>query len=251
MELYYNAVAILTYRQKLSSHNDRTKPSFIRQELAATRIYAIASSGYGHDFPPLPILPYALSLSMSVQYQQLRWSKPGPRFQRAKSTLEACCSLLERLGKTWCSAEAMARLGRRALRQIENAAREHGRSARDSRPESPSPLNESPQSPASMALHVPVEAMRASKSSTANSLRQPAYAGVPPTITKAAPEATAAADLMPEDEGFHLGDVGTLDPGMFADIDTLFGDFMDLSLPTNFWDPIFCNDVQGENGGAL
>lgn len=25
----------------------------------------------------------------------------------------------------------------------------------------------------------------------------------------------------------------------FADIDTLFGEFLDLSLPTNFWDPIF------------
>jgi hypothetical protein len=25
----------------------------------------------------------------------------------------------------------------------------------------------------------------------------------------------------------------------FADIDNLFGEFLDLSLPTNFWDPIF------------
>ncbi|GMF80601.1 unnamed protein product [Aspergillus oryzae] len=25
----------------------------------------------------------------------------------------------------------------------------------------------------------------------------------------------------------------------FADIDVLFGDFLDLSLPTNFWDPVF------------
>jgi hypothetical protein len=35
-----------------------------------------------------------------------------------------------------------------------------------------------------------------------------------------------------------------LDSGMhgFADIDTLFGEFLDLSLPTNFWDPIFLED---------
>jgi hypothetical protein len=30
----------------------------------------------------------------------------------------------------------------------------------------------------------------------------------------------------------------------FADIDTLFGEFLDLSLPTNFWDPIF---AEGES----
>lgn len=28
----------------------------------------------------------------------------------------------------------------------------------------------------------------------------------------------------------------------FADIDTLFGEFLDISLPTNFWDPIFMED---------
>ena len=31
----------------------------------------------------------------------------------------------------------------------------------------------------------------------------------------------------------------------FADIDMLFGDFLDLSLPTNFWDPVFTTEDQG------
>lgn len=29
------------------------------------------------------------------------------------------------------------------------------------------------------------------------------------------------------------------EPNGFADIDMFFGDFLDLSLPTNFWDPVF------------
>jgi hypothetical protein len=33
----------------------------------------------------------------------------------------------------------------------------------------------------------------------------------------------------------------------FADIDMLFGEFLDLSLPTNFWDPIFMEE-QGQTG---
>lgn len=42
--------------------------------------------------------------------------------------------------------------------------------------------------------------------------------------------------------------VGDLDTSMqdgFADIDTLFGDFLDISLPTHFWDPIFM-EIQGQ-----
>jgi hypothetical protein len=30
-----------------------------------------------------------------------------------------------------------------------------------------------------------------------------------------------------------------------ADIDTLFGEFLDISLPTNFWDPVFI-ETQGQ-----
>jgi hypothetical protein len=36
------------------------------------------------------------------------------------------------------------------------------------------------------------------------------------------------------DEGFN--------GGSFEDIDMLFGEYLDLSLPTNFWDPIFMED---------
>jgi hypothetical protein len=35
----------------------------------------------------------------------------------------------------------------------------------------------------------------------------------------------------------------------FTDIDMLFGEFLDLSLPTNFWDPIFMEEQgQGQMG---
>jgi len=34
----------------------------------------------------------------------------------------------------------------------------------------------------------------------------------------------------------------------FADIDTLFGEFLDLSFPTNFWDPIFAETEPSNQG---
>lgn len=33
----------------------------------------------------------------------------------------------------------------------------------------------------------------------------------------------------------------------FADIDMLFDDFLDLSLPTNFWDPVFFPPVHNDD----
>jgi hypothetical protein len=33
----------------------------------------------------------------------------------------------------------------------------------------------------------------------------------------------------------------------FADIDTLFGEFLDISLPTNFWDPIFMEEQNSQS----
>jgi hypothetical protein len=32
--------------------------------------------------------------------------------------------------------------------------------------------------------------------------------------------------------------------GALEDIDVLFGDFLDLSLPTNFWDPVFLTEEE-------
>lgn len=47
--------------------------------------------------------------------------------------------------------------------------------------------------------------------------------------------------------GSPLTSMNDLDSTMhgFADIDTLFGEFLDLSLPTNFWDPIFAEEDPG------
>lgn len=43
--------------------------------------------------------------------------------------------------------------------------------------------------------------------------------------------------------GSHLSDTGN---DSFADIDMLFGDFLDLSLPTNFWDPVFFTEEDND-----
>ncbi|KAA8650010.1 transcription factor domain-containing protein [Aspergillus tanneri] len=174
------------------------------------------------DFATL--VPYALALSMGVSYQQLRSSKLITHFDRAKASLEACCSLLEEVGFYWYSAEAMARLGQKALHQIREVRRGHPRHSRDSRP------SRAPQ-------NVPFVSRRSEEpasclSSQLHQNHNPPLSYVPSLEPIPGP---VSPDPLDSDNGGILAAVSS----GFADIDMLVGDFLDPSLPTNFWDPVF------------
>lgn len=254
LELYYHSVAILSHRSTLSSTPDtNTKFSSIRQGLAAIRIHSIvATECAGNLLPPLPIVAYAISLSMGVSYRQLRSSRLITHFDRARTSLEACCVLLEGMGGEWFSAEAMARLGRRALGQI-GGEREHDTEHGHGHERRGIPESESSPGLVGDSSAAVVDgssgSLEAGHNSTVpmisevegrmeSSSRAPVEMGstlasvpVPPVPTSVESEATGMGDL----------DSSTMMHG-FADIDTLFGEFLDISLPTNFWDPIFVED---------
>ncbi|KAE8390049.1 hypothetical protein BDV23DRAFT_183940 [Aspergillus alliaceus] len=218
LELFYHAVGILSCRYKVSNHPDGSKPSYIRQGLSAIRIHSIVATECSQDLPPLPIVPYALALSMSVSYQQIRSSKLITHFDRAKASLESCCTLLEALGKPWYSAEAMARLGRRALHQVDGLDLMHHGSNQDAN---------QPSGSGNVAID-PRDAI--------STLPPPTYqsddrlSDVPSTtqisLTHGSLDTSSNSLQSSEAEGL-------------SDIDMLFGDFLNLSLPTNFWDPVF------------
>jgi hypothetical protein len=246
LELYYHSVAILSCRSNPTSTLDNTKLSSIRQGLAAIRIHSIvATECAGNLLPPLPIVAYAISLSMGVSYQQLRSSRLITHFDRAKASLEACCVLLEGMGGEWFSAEAMARLGRKALVQIGGEREDEGETElvrgldRDSGSLEPRTNR-----------HVPM--ISGLEEGTESSQRvvemDSTLAPVPVSAPVALPTTAVESETgmgSPVAAGGNTGmnelDGSTMMHG-FADIDTLFGEFLDISLPTNFWDPIFVED---------
>ncbi|KAJ9300087.1 transcriptional regulator family: Fungal Specific TF [Paecilomyces variotii] len=221
LELFYHAVSILSCRSG-SSGPGPSRSSLIRRDTSAACICSIMASEWARELPPLPIVPYAISLSMSVSYQQLRQGDFDISFDRAKSNMEFCCSFLEELSMYWDSANAMFRLGRRALKQIEDArARPYEATAHQSRV---------PLVPSSRR-HV----FRHEVLSEATTPEQEADHVA--TDVNIEDPSSGRTDLVPIggpsslDEGF--------DRGNFEDIDTFFGEYLDLSLPTNFWDPMF------------
>lgn len=159
---------------------------------------------------------------MGVSYQQFRSSKLITHINRAKTDLANCCFLLEGLSAYWFSAEAMARLGQTALHQIE-VKLEYLARPDEGRQRNPSSGNE----PAPIPPH---------EAGGREDLHRDWNGIGPTTATQETPdpvfEAFAAAPSTGAEEG----------QGEFANIDMLFGDFLDLSLPTNFWDPIFTDD---------
>ncbi|KAJ5992868.1 hypothetical protein N7451_008592 [Penicillium sp. IBT 35674x] len=229
LELYYHCVAILSCRYKLTDSLDGTKVSSIRQGLAAVRILSIVASECADRLPPLPIVPYAISLSMSVSYRQLRSSKLITHFNRAKASLETCCYLLEDLSPRWSSAEAMARLGRKALQHIDH---EHPQYAQLKTVLLPQPPRGHPGRPGPSVLFNNNETQSDLGDSGDNS-------GM--AVTDLTPELTLKSPLP------SMNDIDASMDG-FADIDTLFGEFLDLSLPTNFWDPIFTETGPSNQG---
>ncbi|KAJ5721133.1 uncharacterized protein N7483_009067 [Penicillium malachiteum] len=208
LELYYHCVAILSCRDKLTEGHDGTKLSSIRQGLAAVRIQSIVASECSGQLPPLPIVPYAIALSMGVSYRQLRFSKLITHSNRAKASLEVCCSLLEDLSPQWSSAEAMARLGQKALQQFDQGSRQGPRILSAQGQETPvaDPVK-------SFGDHDPAQANQDESGRSVGTDTDISQTSLPP--------------------------ISDFDTHGFSDIDTLFGEFLDLSLPTNFWDPIF------------
>ena len=159
---------------------------------------------------------------MGVSYQQFRSSKLITHSDRAKASLEACCTLLEALGISWCSAEAMARLGRKALHQIDGLnLGSHKPSQASTQPPAPGNtlINSTNAQSAEPVLHLP-------------SYQSDDY---PFNDLSAAKQASSTqGSLDPPENNMQVCETDG-----FADIDVLFGDFLDLSLPTNFWDPVF------------
>ena len=167
---------------------------------------------------------------MGVSYRQLRSSKLITHLDRAKASLEACRSVLEDLSPYWYSAEAMARLGQKALHQIQG------------KPQSSRTNPMGPQHVAESCKNVNTRSSVAEGSGIINSAAQgndspraKRRRDSTRRIAAVSPAPEIAMDVLQP----PMGHPDTSIQDGFADIDTLFGEFLDISLPTHFWDPIF------------
>ena len=112
LEVCYNIIGILSCRA-----GGPASRSYNRRIASADRIQKLTADGRFVHLPPLPLVPYAISLSLTVAYRGLRDSHCDP--EKTQSDLAARCGILESLNKKWWTADAMAKLGRKALKNLQ------------------------------------------------------------------------------------------------------------------------------------
>lgn len=141
LELFYHCVAMWAYRARSINDPIPSTPSYVRQGLAAVRTIAILSKECPEDLPPLPVVPYAVSLATAVSYRAFRQTKLASHRKRSKEDLQACCKILGGMRDSWWSAGAMADLGTAALKKAEGGSTRKGSVAPGSSQENTSNVN--------------------------------------------------------------------------------------------------------------
>ncbi|KAI1611537.1 hypothetical protein EDD36DRAFT_291982 [Exophiala viscosa] len=113
LELCYHVIAILTCRT-----GGPTTASYARRISAADRMQQLLSNGRHAHIPPIPLVPYAVGLSLTVAYRSIR-DRANVDLDRAQADIATRCETLEMLSTYWWTADAMARLGRKALKSLQ------------------------------------------------------------------------------------------------------------------------------------
>ncbi|KAL2753245.1 hypothetical protein ACRALDRAFT_2139521 [Sodiomyces alcalophilus JCM 7366] len=126
IEVFYHAVIILSCRlprpgaaESKYSANIPPPMANARRSLASERI---ASNVKREKLSPVPFVPYAVSLSLSVEYRKMRHSALPMFRSRAVEAFKANCELLKRYKDVFRNARVTYGLGERLLKEMERAA---------------------------------------------------------------------------------------------------------------------------------
>ncbi|KAK3348794.1 hypothetical protein B0T25DRAFT_229720 [Lasiosphaeria hispida] len=123
LEVLYHTVCVLSVRMrrdrfKTSPEGDTASynhlPSSMlnaRRSHSSDRIVDILKEQDQYKLSPMPFIPYALALSLSVAYRKWRFSRTPMFRTRGKENFKEILPMLSELGKIWTSARINSNLG--------------------------------------------------------------------------------------------------------------------------------------------
>jgi hypothetical protein len=121
LHLFYLLLAVLSHRSRSIKYAPRASSSYVRQSLCAIEINRMMGSYLLTELHPLPILPYAISLALSVSYQHLRQSRLHHQQEDARSDFRDGCQIIQKLRRAWSSADTIAAISKTVLERLEKA----------------------------------------------------------------------------------------------------------------------------------
>lgn len=87
-----------------------------RRLASADRIVGLISCGDYQSLPPLPLVPYAMSMSLTIIYRALRDNQRDNN--TAYDSLLLCCNALDAMSKRWTSTKRVVQLAKRLLKLL-------------------------------------------------------------------------------------------------------------------------------------
>lgn len=115
LSLFHHTMCMASHKSLSINAPVKSTPSYVRQSLSATRVIHLLNADSPEQLPPLPLVPYALSVALSVVYRHFRSRRLKVHIKRASEELKQCVLLLDRLRNAWWSAGTMADIGRAVL----------------------------------------------------------------------------------------------------------------------------------------
>ena len=111
LEIWYHVAAMLSCR-----YSGPGSVQYNRRLASAGRIIDLTSCNKGQNLPPLPLVPYAMSMALTVIYRALRDNQHDTK--TAYDNLLVCCNALEAMSKLWTSTKNVVQLAKRLLKLI-------------------------------------------------------------------------------------------------------------------------------------
>ncbi|KAJ5157253.1 uncharacterized protein N7482_008353 [Penicillium canariense] len=109
LEIWYHVAAMLSCR-----YSGPGSVQYNRRLASADRIVELTSCKKGQNLPPLPLVPYAMSMALTVIYRALRDNQRDTK--AAYDNLLVCCNALEAMSKLWTSTKRVLQLAKRLLK---------------------------------------------------------------------------------------------------------------------------------------
>lgn len=197
-----------------------------RRLASADRILDIISHGGHESLPPLPLVPYAMSMSTTMIYRALR---DGQRdMDAAHKDLCLCCDALDALSQRWTSAKGVARLAKHLLGVLAKSGGLNGNdhARRSSKPD---------------AGTLTAAADRSSIMINQRNNEAATMAGVvpPKPVSVQAERALQEEQALASNQNFQ-SQLREAWPGIhasYSQLDTAFHDLFDYGMPNVFRDP--------------
>lgn len=163
--------------------------------------------------------------------------------------LKRCCTLLDALAPTWWSADAMAKLGKRALNEankppVANATRTQQARHSEQAPHETEPRETSVNQVDAGWVHENPQINTIVQRKTTGRNVTGAVAPADDRMLGPAPSNLSGSNgdnSTAEETAIDFNDPLPFDT-TFDGIDQLLGDYLDPNLPTNFGDPLFVDD---------